>query len=103
MSLVLVAAVRPRHMCTRLLPKLYSAHASMILHMLQLQLLIFLTLGMEVDTADSAIALVEADVVEALEAGACYRFDSMVWHQEILLPPHEQVLSLEEVLQCEVG
>jgi hypothetical protein len=59
-------------------PELHGTHASTIGHMLQIQLLILLTLGMEVDSTDAAIALVEADVIEALEARTRNRLDAVV-------------------------
>ncbi len=53
---------------------------------------------MEVDTADLPAHLVEADVVEALEARAVDRPNSVVRDQEVFLPPHEDVLPLIQVL-----
>ena len=53
---------------------------------------------MEVDATDRASDLVEADVVEALEASARYSAYTMVWHQEVLLPAHEDILALSKVL-----
>lgn len=58
---------------------------------------------MEVDPAHVSRALVEADVVEAFEAGTRDGLHSMVWYQEVLLPAHEQMLALEIVLECEIG
>ena len=61
-----------------------------------------LALGVEVDAADGARNLVEADVVEALEAGARDLAHAVVGHQEVLLPAHEDVLALGPVRQPEV-
>ena len=58
---------------------------------------------MEVDAADGAGALVEADVVEALEAGARDGRDLVVRHEEVFLPPHEEVFALGKVLEGEAG
>ena len=58
---------------------------------------------MKVNATDSAGDLVEADVVEALEAGAGNGPDAVVRHEEILLPAHEDVLALRKVLVVEVG
>ena len=45
--------------------------------------------SVEVDAADAALALVEADVVEALEAGPVDGEDAVVRDKEQLLPAHE--------------
>lgn len=66
--------------------------------MLQVQLLVLLALGVEVDPADAAVTLVEANVIEALEAGARNRLDAVVRNQEVLFPAHEDVLTLLIVL-----
>ena len=52
---------------------------------------------MEVDTLDFALLLVEADVVEALEAGAVDGLHLVVGDEEVLLPAHEDVLALRRV------
>ena len=57
---------------------------------------------MEVDPADGAVDLVEADVVEALEAGADDVAHAVVRDQEGFLPAHEDVLALVEVLVLEL-
>jgi len=58
---------------------------------------------MEVDPTDRPRLLVEADVIEALEARSGDSLDPVIRHQKVLLPPHEQVFALLVVLQCEVG
>jgi len=58
---------------------------------------------MKVNAADGAGDLVEADVVETLEAGTGNGPDAVIGHEEILLPAHEDVLALREVLVVEVG
>jgi hypothetical protein len=71
--------------------------------MLQVQLLVLLTLRMEVDPTDAAIALVEADVIEALEARTRNCLDAVVGHQEVFFPAHEYMLALLIILQRERG
>lgn len=53
---------------------------------------------MKVDATDGPRALIEADVVEPLEARTRDRFDPVIWHEEVFLPPHEQMLSLRETV-----
>ena len=55
---------------------------------------ILFTLGVEVDAVHHTLDLVEADVVEALEAGAVDRPHAMVGDKEVLLPAHKYVLFL---------
>lgn len=55
------------------------------------------TLAVEVDPADSPFLLVEAYVVEPLEASAVDGPDPMIWHKEVLFPPHEDVVFRIEV------
>ena len=50
-----------------------------------------LTPSMKVDAVDISLGLVEADVVEALEAGALDALDAVVGHEEPFLPAHEDV------------
>ena len=59
---------------------------------------LLLALGMEIYTLDGARDLVEANIVEALEACAADGSDSVVWHQEVFLPAHEQMLFLYPIL-----
>lgn len=59
--------------------------------MLELQLLEFLAFGMEINTTDGPGFLVEANVVETLEAGPIYGPHSMVRYKETLLPAHENI------------
>ena len=54
-------------------------------------------LGMEVDAFYFTLLLVEADVVETLEAGAVDRLHPVIGHQEMLLPAHENVFALRHV------
>lgn len=58
---------------------------------------------MEVYATDSTRALIEADVVEPLETSAGDRFHLVVGHEEIFLPPHEQVFALCKVLKSKAG
>ena len=45
----------------------------------------------EVEPCNGPIRLAEADVVEPGEGGTCHRLYPVVGHQEVLLPPHEEV------------
>ena len=54
-------------------------------------------LGVKVDAANFTLDLVEADVVEALEAGTCYGADSMIGDQEVFLPPHKDGFPLSGI------
>ena len=54
-------------------------------------------LRMKVNPRDGPRDLVEADVVEALEAGAADLPHPIIRHEELLLPPHEHVLPLRHV------
>lgn len=58
---------------------------------------------MKVDAANRALLLVEADVIEALEASARDGADAVVWHEEVFLPSHKNVLAFCIVLVIEVG
>lgn len=55
---------------------------------------LLLTLRMKIDPAYFALDLVEANVIEAFEAGPRYSPDPMVWHKKVLLPSHKYVLTL---------
>lgn len=56
---------------------------------------------MKIDAADFTLDLVEADVVEALEAGTCYRPDCVIRDQEVLLPPHKDGFPLSGITNCD--
>jgi len=58
---------------------------------------------MEVYPAYGPLTLVEADVVEALKAGAADRAHAMVGEEEVFLPAHEDVLALRHVGDVEVA
>ena len=83
--------------------ELHGTHATTIGHMLQVQLLVLLTFGVEIDATDTAVALVEANVVETLEARTRNRLNAMVGHQEVFFPAHENMLALLIILQREGG
>lgn len=57
---------------------------------------------MEIDPADAPHNLVEADIVEPLEARPHDLPHPMIRHQERLLPAHEDILALHEVLVVEI-
>lgn len=52
---------------------------------------------MEVDTVDLALDLVEAYIVETLEAGPMDGSDAMVRDEEVLFPSHPYILLLSNV------
>lgn len=83
-------------------PKLHGRKASLVRHVLQLQLLVALTLCVEIDSADVPRDLVEADVIETFEACAGDLPHAMVGHKEGFLPAHEDVFALEVVFVVEV-
>lgn len=56
------------------------------------------TLAVKIDTAHLTTHLVEANVVEPLEARTVDRANSVVGHEELLLPAHEYVFPLVHVL-----
>ena len=62
---------------------------------------ILLALGVEINAAHSAGALVEANVVEAFKARSRDRLDLVVGHKKVLLPSHEQVLFLGKIPEGE--
>lgn len=53
---------------------------------------------MEVDALDGSRNLVEAYVIETFKTCAADRPNSMVWHQKIFFPAHEQMLFLHPIL-----
>ena len=70
--------------------------------MFKLKPLVFLALGMEIDAADSAHYLIEADVVEPFETSARNLANAVVWDEERLFPAHEDVLPLRAILVVEI-
>lgn len=50
-----------------------------------------------VDSLDTACDLVQAYIIEAIEASAMQLPNPMIFHKELLLPTHEYMISLEEV------
>ena len=58
---------------------------------------------MEVDALNAAGHLVEADVVEALEAGTADCPDPVVGHKKVLFPAHEEMLLVHPVLGHQLG
>lgn len=57
---------------------------------------------MEVYPANRPFYLIEADVVESLEARAGDRPDPVIGYEEVFLPPHEDVVPLRPVSESEV-
>lgn len=52
---------------------------------------------MEINSTHCPFLLVEADVVESLEASTVDRPDSVIWHEEMLFPPHEDIVLRRKV------
>jgi hypothetical protein len=55
---------------------------------------LLLTLSMEINSTNSPMALIEAYVIKPFKAGAANGTDTVVWNQEMLLPPHKYVVTL---------
>lgn len=53
--------------------------------------------GVKIYSANLSLDLVETDVVEAFERGAGDCSDTVVGNQEVLFPPHKDVVSLRKV------
>ena len=88
---------------SRTSPKLHRPHTSSVWDVPQFQLLVFLALRMKINPAHIPYSLVETNIVEALEARTANALHPMIGHEEVLLPAHEQMLSIETVLQRERG
>ena len=58
---------------------------------------------MEIDSVDDACYLIEADIVESLEARTVNLSHAVIGHQEFLLPAHEHVFTVCAVLVMEIG
>ncbi len=59
--------------------------------------------SVKVNALDGTVGLVEADVVEAIVAGAGQGPDAVVRHDELFLPAHEQKLLLGEVAHGQIA
>ncbi len=57
---------------------------------------------MEIYAANSTLDLIEADVIEPFKAGPVDIRHTMIRNKEVLLPPHEDILTLRIVLVREV-
>lgn len=55
---------------------------------------ILLALCVEIDAGNGPLNLVEADIVESFETGTAKRAYTVVRDKELLLPPHEDILTL---------
>lgn len=62
-----------------------------------------LTFAVKVDAIDLPLHLVKTNVVESLKTSAAYCSYSMVRHQEVFFPTHEDVLALCHVLDDNGG
>ena len=83
--------------------KLNGGKTPSIIHMLQFQLLILLTLGMEINPTDIPTDLIKTDVIEPFKARAQNLPHAMVGYQEGFFPAHEDVFPLREILVMEIG
>ena len=81
-------------------PEFVYLHA-VVRDMSQIQALEPLRVAVEVVTLDAGGGLLEADVVEPGEAGTVDILDCVVRDQEVLLPPHEHVVRLLQLLIVE--
>ena len=59
-------------------------------------------LRMVIDPRDHPSNLVEAYIIETLEAGSCYLFDPVVRYEELFLPAHEHILAIFTVFVMKV-
>jgi hypothetical protein len=84
-------------------PKLHSTNTPCILHMLQIQLLILLTLRMEINPTNTPIDLIKANIIKPFKTSARDGLDAVVRHEEVFFPAHENVLALLVVFQRERG
>lgn len=63
---------------------------------------LLLALRMEVDSTHSPCHLIKTYIVEPFETRAHNFPNAMIWHQEVLFPPHEDVLPLCAILVVEI-
>ena len=99
--------------------KFNSAKTSTVVNMRKLKLLISVTcqrtsfsqsdgqylllaLRMEVDPTHGSRNLIETYIVESLETRAHDLPNSMIWHQKVFFPPHEDILPLCAVLVAKI-
>lgn len=61
---------------------------------------LLLAFGVEIYATNTSLLLVEANVVKPLKAGTVDRGDTMIGHQKVFLPAHEDVLALGKVGYC---
>jgi hypothetical protein len=76
-------------------PELHATKRSLG-DMFQLQFLELLAFGMEVNPIHGSRHLIEADVIETLEARARDLSHAVIGHQKVFLPSHEDVFLLRE-------
>jgi len=58
---------------------------------------------MEIYAANISVDLIKADIVEPFETGPGNRPNSVIWHEEVFLPPHEDVFPLSKIFAVEIG
>lgn len=58
---------------------------------------------MKVDSRDGSFHLVEANIIEALEACARDGSHPVIGHEEVLLPPHKDMFTLGKIPVREIG
>lgn len=56
---------------------------------------------MKVNSTHTAHPLIEANIIKPLKARAADALDTVVRHEEVLLPAHEEVLTVEVVFEGE--
>ena len=61
------------------------------------------TLSVEVYPANMSRKLVEANIIEAFKTSAVNVLNPVVRYQELLLPPHKNIVALSKIAIAEVG
>jgi len=74
---------------------------ALLAFVLQFELLILLTFGVEINPTDSPLNLIKTDIIKALKAGSLDAFQLVVGHQKMFLPPHEDGFLLPPVLMVQ--
>jgi hypothetical protein len=69
--------------------------------MLQIQLLILLTLRVEINPTNTPVNLIKTNVIKPLETRARDCLDAVIRHEEVFFPAHEDVFALLVILQRE--
>ena len=59
--------------------------------------------GVVIDSRDSAMNLIEADVIESLKAGTSDLAYTVIWDQELLFPAHKHVFAIAAILVVKIS